>query len=166
MEEVGFWRKSDADPADLRPHPQALQDKTWYMENKGTARQLIAYVRYAGCVESYEMGYSFCRIDPSCPSKVMGACTLTDGVYCWPEGYAHYLEQHHVRPPEVFLAHVLSRPVPSTAPKSGLLMWDFTEKQPVQMPAAMQEMVLANTTLTLDGGPSTSSPATATCVLL
>ncbi|KAH9091406.1 hypothetical protein Ae201684P_010953 [Aphanomyces euteiches] len=164
MLEVGFWKKYAGDADDKRPHPAALQDIEWYQANPETAHQLIKYVRYAGCVESYEMGYSFCRIDPSCPSKTMGACTLTDGVYCWPEGYAHYLEAHHVRPPSDFLEHVQRnshRGIPNQS--SCLLMWDYEQSKPVPMPLDMQTMILANTTLRL--GSEGSSDSTKSCSL-
>jgi hypothetical protein len=31
---------------------------------------------------------------------------MTDGVYCWPEGLAHYINEHDVRLPAEFVAHV------------------------------------------------------------
>jgi len=37
-----------------------------------------------------------------------GSAELADGTYCWPEGLAHYLEAHQVRPPEEFVEHVVS----------------------------------------------------------
>jgi len=37
----------------------------------------------------------------------MGRGELTDGVYMWPEGLAHYLEKHNVRLPQEFVDHVL-----------------------------------------------------------
>lgn len=36
----------------------------------------------------------------------MGHRDLTDGVYVWPEGLAHYVKAHAVRLPDDFLAHV------------------------------------------------------------
>lgn len=39
--------------------------------------------------------------------KDLGCSTFTDGVYIWPEGYAHYLGTHRVRPPVSFVQHIL-----------------------------------------------------------
>ncbi len=36
----------------------------------------------------------------------MGSMCLTDGTYGWPQGFAHYVEAHGVRPPEEFVRHV------------------------------------------------------------
>jgi hypothetical protein len=39
----------------------------------------------------------------------MGSHDLTDGVFVWPEGYAHYIEKHDVKPPREFIEHVLAK---------------------------------------------------------
>jgi hypothetical protein len=33
---------------------------------------------------------------------------LTDGTYAWPAIFAHYVERHHVRPPEEFVSHMIA----------------------------------------------------------
>ncbi|KDO28994.1 hypothetical protein SPRG_20098 [Saprolegnia parasitica CBS 223.65] len=152
--DVGFWCKDEADPLDGRPHPRTLQDAAWFSENVGLAAIVVDYLRTQGCVESYEMGYSFCRLGDACPPKSMGACTMTDGVYCWPEGYAHYLDIHCVRPPQELVDHILAQP---RMPRpSRLYLWDHATLERVPMPLAMQSMVLANTTLTLPESSSSS----------
>lgn len=45
----------------------------------------------------------------------MGVATLTDGVYVWPQGYAHYVVHHAVVPPPHFLAHVAEQSLPVVA---------------------------------------------------
>jgi hypothetical protein len=37
-----------------------------------------------------------------------GAAELSDGRFLWPEGLAHYVECHGVRPPHEFVAHALA----------------------------------------------------------
>ena len=39
----------------------------------------------------------------------MGACDLTDGTYCWPEGLTHYIMEHQVRLPDEIVRHILSQ---------------------------------------------------------
>lgn len=58
-----------------------------------------------GLVARAFMGYSPCRL---C-EKTNGSLELTDGVYIWPEGLAHYVLDHHVRLPHEFAAHVQAR---------------------------------------------------------
>lgn len=128
--EVGFWA-DPRDPQDIRPEPSQFVDKNW----AGTveSRAVALYLR-SGFLESFELGYSFCRIGDGCfesgPQFVsprlpagcrgggrresgfednvgMGCCTLTDGIYVWPEGFAHYLERHAVRPPPEFVARAI-----------------------------------------------------------
>ena len=36
-----------------------------------------------------------------------GSLELSDGTYSWPEGFAHYVSAHNVRPPIEFERHVL-----------------------------------------------------------
>lgn len=42
----------------------------------------------------------------------LGRSDMTDGVYVWPEGLAHYVEHHNVRLPHQFVQHVLENPLP------------------------------------------------------
>lgn len=51
------------------------------------------------------MGYSPCRL---CDLTTNGNLELSDGVYVWPQGLAHYLTARHVRPPGPFVSHVLA----------------------------------------------------------
>jgi len=44
-----------------------------------------------------------------CLSKEMGCASLTDGVYVFPEGLAHYIRRHNVRPSRAFVAHIQER---------------------------------------------------------
>ncbi|WP_437782765.1 hypothetical protein [Sorangium sp. So ce1097] len=37
----------------------------------------------------------------------MGTICLSDGTFVWPEGFAHYVKVHAVRPPKDFVRHVL-----------------------------------------------------------
>jgi len=64
--------------------------------------QYISDQRFRG--EAY-MGYSTCRI---C-GKDNGTADFSDGFYVWPEGFAHYLSEHKVRPPATFVLHALGR---------------------------------------------------------
>ena len=42
----------------------------------------------------------------------MGCRELSDGTYVWPEGLAHYVEEHNVRLPQQFVDHVLAEGSP------------------------------------------------------
>jgi len=57
--------------------------------------------------QGHELAYSYCRFahcsafQPKEPPRLrrvgvkeMGCCTLTDGTFVWPEGYAHYVQCH------------------------------------------------------------------------
>jgi hypothetical protein len=68
--------------------------------------KVVAYLKTTSKWELWR-GYSWCRF--GCGEKRMGSCDLTDGQYVWPEGFAHYVERHGVKPPAEFIAHVLAR---------------------------------------------------------
>ncbi|CAM9275231.1 unnamed protein product, partial [Hapterophycus canaliculatus] len=127
--EVGFW----ADPrftGDQRPNPAVLVDEEW----GGTVAALaVALYLRSGFLESFELGYSFCRLGccngGSKPAKTrnkfMGCTTLTDGKFVWPEGLAHYITVHAVRPPEEFVLHALENlQTLREAQEGGRLRWD------------------------------------------
>lgn len=150
--DVGFWA-DPRDPQDPRPHPSQLVDKEWGATV--TARAVALYLR-SGYLESFELGYSFCRIGDGCGESgpryvvtpipagcagtsrgevemetvvvedniAMGCCTLTDGVYVWPEGFAHYVESHHVRPPAAFVRRAVTNlRALRNAQSKGRLRW-------------------------------------------
>lgn len=168
--EVGFWA-DPRDEGDQRPNPALWVDEEW----GGTVAALAValYVR-SGFLESFELGYSFCRLgcrgsdggepaksggcfgretseaaqgavalgrsgrvndDVRCAAepadggparnKFMGCTTLTDGKYVWPEGLAHYVTAHAVRPPEEFVRHALENlQALREAQEGGRLRWD------------------------------------------
>jgi hypothetical protein len=126
---IGYWRGPE-DP--FLPDARAFVDPSWDANERDA---VIAYLR-KGEVAVGWCGSSLCRfdcaVDPSSPAVVdlktavpdadvgrlarvvfskenMGLNDLTDGTFIWPEGFAHYLEKHAVRPPEEFVKHVLSR---------------------------------------------------------
>jgi hypothetical protein len=82
------------------PDPHLLVDEEW---DPGIRRQVIDHLEKGFSVAHYP-GFSRCRI---C-GAINGTTDVSDGLYLWPEGLAHYLEAHHVRLPATFVEHVLS----------------------------------------------------------
>ncbi|CBN76468.1 conserved unknown protein [Ectocarpus siliculosus] len=163
--DVGFWA-DPRDSGDKRPDPAQLVDEEWGGTVEAVAVAL--YVR-SGFLESFELGYSFCRFgccgDGSAAqtsardskrrswfsaiggnggrcgggapeqrrgpkgSKFMGCTTLTDGKYVWPEGLAHYIEEHAVRPPDDFVTFSLRNlRALREAQAGGRLHWEVDER--------------------------------------
>lgn len=173
--EVGFWA-DPRDEGDPRPDPATLVDEAWGAT--AAARAVELYAR-SGFLESFELGYSFCRLGCSSGvgsggaaapggggggskggggkgfffrapasaapagaaasgsggggggaecSKFMGCTTLTDGKYVWPEGLAHYVSVHAVRPPEDFVRHSLGNlRALRAAQAGGRRRWDVDD---------------------------------------
>lgn len=92
---IGYWKASLEDPW---PEPGDLVDSDWEEEE----REDVAEYLKRGMVAGRCMGHSRCRL---C-GKPNGSLELTDGVYVWPEGLAHYIESHQVRLPSEFVEHV------------------------------------------------------------
>lgn len=101
---MGYWADPDEAITAACPDPRRFVDNTWDSEER---RRVVEYLKH-GSVYSSELGYSWCRFDCGIPEWEMGDSDLTDGVYIWPQGFAHYVEQHGVKPPADFIAHVLS----------------------------------------------------------
>lgn len=98
MRLIGFWR---GDRAPDWPDVERFVDASWDEQE----RDLVATYLGSGQVWRWSPGVSRCRF---C-EKPNGAATWTDGVYAWPEGLAHYVEEHQVRLPQEFVDHVLAR---------------------------------------------------------
>lgn len=82
------------------PVPWDYQDASWDPAERALT---IQYLQRGTQYESWR-GSSPCRF--GCNGEKLGYRDYTDGVYVWPEGFAHYVEVHDVRPPESFLEHL------------------------------------------------------------
>jgi hypothetical protein len=100
LEVLGWWFNERAPNA--YPRPQLLVSRRDPEERGALSR----YLRSGRTLVTYRE-VSFCRFD--CGERDMGCRDLTDGVFVWPEGLAHYIDKHEVRLPERFLAHVRTR---------------------------------------------------------
>ena len=187
--DVGFWA-DPRDPLDNRPDPAHFVDHEW---GATVVARAVAMYAHSGFVESFELGYSWCRLGcsvggsgggsgdgsggssgalaASCATptsgvaaaaataaaaaarghdnRFMGCCTLTDGTYVWPEGLAHYVSEHAVRPPEGFIKHALKNlRALRSAQARGRLRWEVDNGgRTVPLAAGTAAFLRDNTTL-------------------
>jgi hypothetical protein len=99
LQAIGFWFNERAPSA--YPRPQLLVGN-WPRSQR---TRVLAYLRAGRVFESYR-ARSFCRF--ACGERAMGHRDLSDGVYLWPEGLAHYVEVHAVTLPPHFVQHALA----------------------------------------------------------
>ena len=92
---IGHWY--DPDDARRWPHPRRLRGFRWEHSLKS---QVVGYLRAGRVCVAYR-GWSNCRF--GCGRN--GTRELTDGVFAWPEGLAHYVDVHAIRLPEEFIQH-------------------------------------------------------------
>ena len=93
---IGYWRSDDAPQW---PDPHRFVDPGW----DRAQREMVVRHLGAGSVVAVAVGLSSCRI---C-GRPNGSAELTDGSYLWPEGLAHYVEEHAVRLPREFVDHAI-----------------------------------------------------------
>jgi len=98
----GYWHSLDEPTL---PDPAWFIDASWSADERGRVKQYLAQ----GHRINYWMGFSWCRFRCGISTSAMGACDLTDGTYCWPEGLAHYVSTHNLRPPEQIVRHILNQ---------------------------------------------------------
>jgi hypothetical protein len=86
-------------------HPRRLVRPGWRAADR---HRIVRYLRGAATLFDGLPG-SYCRFGcfsvdgyDGCPQ--LGGRDLTDGVWVWPEGLAHYVECHAVRLPDEFVA--------------------------------------------------------------
>lgn len=95
---IGYWR-SEAEPH--WPDPRDLVDEGW----EAGERDRVASYLSTGICPWVQAGISTCRL---C-DRPNGSAELTDGVYLWPEGLAHYVRRHSVRLPAEVVEHIAAR---------------------------------------------------------
>jgi hypothetical protein len=106
---VGYWREPGlvASLFSSLPFAEDFVDPSW--DTAPERDFVLAYLRPAplgaGLVHESWMGYSTCRL---C-GKSNGSRCLTDHVFVWPEGLAHYVSDHSLRPDASFVAHILQK---------------------------------------------------------
>lgn len=96
---IGYWRSA---------RQPSWPDPAWFVDNDWATPeriQILAHLR-GGVVSCVAAGPSWCRF--RCTARMCGAAELSDGRFFWPEGLAHYVECHGVRPPHEFVAHALA----------------------------------------------------------
>ncbi|NIM58856.1 MAG: hypothetical protein GTO16_07940 [Candidatus Aminicenantes bacterium] len=107
---IGYWNDKFKDGSLLfdghnskeyekYPSPLELTSPGWLGNEKSS---LIAYLR-SGAICVQTLGWSTCRF--LCNNPNVGGKELTDGVWVWPSGLAHYVEEHDVFLPEEFVDH-------------------------------------------------------------
>lgn len=95
---IGYWRNAEHPEY---PDPADLADENWDEDE----RHAVWYYLASGTMVRAYMGLSPCRI---C-GQHNGSLEFSDGVYQWPEGLAHYVEEHAVRLPAELVNHALRR---------------------------------------------------------
>ena len=96
LERLGYWvGRSESG----WPDPRSFVDASWDADQRA---EVALHLRQ-GIVARRYMGHSQCRF---CGMRV-GALELSDGSYIWPQGLAHYVEEHDVRLPQRFVEHVI-----------------------------------------------------------
>jgi hypothetical protein len=96
---IGYWAGGSGN--ERWPDVREFVDEDWADED----RIQVGLYLGNGLVARAWMGYSTCRF---CGAS-NGDLDLTDGVYLWPQGLAHYVREHHVRLPDEFTEHVRRR---------------------------------------------------------
>ncbi|WP_405065332.1 hypothetical protein OG558_25740 [Kribbella sp. NBC_01510] len=97
---IGYWSGGYADGG--WPDVRDFVDQDWDEDERV---DVGIYLRN-GLVARAWLGFSRCRL---CDNAANGNLDLTDGIYIWPEGLAHYVFDHHVRLPPEFVEHVQAR---------------------------------------------------------
>ena len=98
MKSIGFWHPGADDQGVPYPQVETAVDLAWDL---GERARIVEYLKFGKKHEQWR-GSSACRV---C-GITNGSKDLTDDTYVWPEGYAHYVEVHGVKPPQDFLDHV------------------------------------------------------------
>ncbi len=92
---VGFWSTR---PGDGLPDPAGLVSKSWEKSRRG---RIAEYLKGAAVIDEADELAECQLCGESC-----GYRERTDGVWRWPEGLAHYVQQHGVKLPAELVKHM------------------------------------------------------------
>ena len=157
--EIGFWSQNVDDVDDKRPFPTSCSGREWRKEygriwtpeiEEWTMSYLSGHHHSYVYIESWEMAYAPCRFKECLsPAKELGAVTLCDGTFIWPEGYIHYVTQHDILPSRQLIQHVLHAydKKPRRIPSLTLMMWDVERQVPSSLPLEILKWITQHTTL-------------------
>ena len=96
---IGYWDGPETDHS--WPAVENFVDMGWDAdEREFVVSYLQSGVMVWGC-----MGFSLCRF---CGQE-NGNLELSDGHFMWPDGLAHYVAEHGVRLPDLFIHHSVAR---------------------------------------------------------
>lgn len=95
---IGFWH---SDRETFFPHPRVFIGEALGLDIKEKLSKHIAN----SLVLKHYRGASPCRI---C-NKWVGSRENTDGLFIFPEGFAHYISEHDLLPPKIFLEYALGK---------------------------------------------------------
>ena len=100
---IGYWRVVNGrgydEPAEL-PDPHDFVDDDWA---RGSEHIFVSTLVQTATPFAQWRGVSHCR----CCDKSNGSqCLTMDGSWVWPQGFAHYIQEHNVRPPQEFLDYL------------------------------------------------------------
>jgi hypothetical protein len=109
---IGYWRN---ELHQEYPDPQNFVDESW---DEDSRYGVAAYLR-TGVMPWAMIGISPCRL---C-GQANGSVEYSDGVYVWPEGLAHYVEDHAVRLPVEIEQHALARMAQYDEPQRDYSWW-------------------------------------------
>src|SRR5688572_28369204 len=93
LKPVGFWC-SELEPE--LPHPRDFVDADW---DPNERKKVIHYLKSAYEFRRYR-GFSWCRMSCTGIPRDIGSRDLTDGVWIFPQGLAHYVRLHQLKPIE------------------------------------------------------------------
>lgn len=136
---IGYWKNLRwTQPGS--PYAWADPQRIPTSDYLGQKARIVEFLR-SGEASVRCHGYSHCRFeDCSIPETQMGSGNLTDGVFDWPEGLAHYVDTHNVALPDEFLHYVLHDEAPPTPDLWIRWSAQFRDFEPDPDPASADEV--------------------------
>jgi hypothetical protein len=109
LKALGFWPEK----YDEFGPPDFIVD---YDFDKDLKEKIIGYLESGEEFFSW-LGFSFCRFRCDVRDDDMGCKDLTDGEWIWPEGLSHYVKEHNIGLPPLFIKHLMDRNFNASVPE-------------------------------------------------
>lgn len=112
---IGFWNENNQPIVTTKDYLPEFEDKIkLWKESLDQFQDYFKQKLLNGHIDQY-LGWSRCRV---CHFDKNGDCTITYLQYTFPNGYLHYIINHHIDVPIEFQKYVIESDVPVIINKS------------------------------------------------
>lgn len=137
---IGFWDKHNKPIITTDQYLDGFADRIKEWRDSVKDYNFLNQYLENGEIVQY-MGYSYCRV---CGFAANGCLEIYYGNYIFPDGYLHYILDHHIEVSIEFQKYVLESPIPKVVNKTSEQIYVEMRLNTYKMIAGMSKISYIN----------------------